>query len=92
MRKVGGISPVYGNLSISGDAISATPGQPGNWTWNVSGSGIVRVVLDFGGGYDPNIGFDVLLFTIECPVTIISPPGTATLVSPSGATTDSTPT
>jgi hypothetical protein len=63
----GGISPQYGNLALSGDAVSAQPGQPGNWTWNVHGAGIVRVVLDFGDGHDPNIAFDSLSFTTECP-------------------------
>jgi hypothetical protein len=61
------VSPVYGDLLVSGDAISATPGQPGNWTWNVSGNGIVRVALDFGAGHDPNIGFDLLSFSLGCP-------------------------
>jgi hypothetical protein len=60
-------SPQYGNLILSGDAIDATPGQPGNWTWNVGGTGIVRIVLEFGAGYDPNIAFDTLTFTNECP-------------------------
>jgi hypothetical protein len=60
-------SPEYGDLLIAGDAITATPGQPGNWTWNVSGTGIVRIVLEFGAGYDPNIAFDTLTFTTECP-------------------------
>jgi hypothetical protein len=64
---VGGISSVYGNLAISGDATAATPGQPGNWIWNVSGAGIVRIVLEFGAGYDPNIGFDLLMFSFGCP-------------------------
>ena len=59
----GGISNVYGDLLVSGDATSSSPGQPGNWTWNVSGNGIVRVVLEFGVGYDPNIAFDSLSFT-----------------------------
>lgn len=63
---VGNISPVYGDLLVTGDAINAAPGQPGNWTWNVSGSGIVRVVLEFGVGYDPNIGFDLLSFSLGC--------------------------
>ncbi len=58
----------YGNLTITGDAISASPGQLGNWTWNVSGSGIVKVVLDFGAGFDPAIGFDTLTYTTECVV------------------------
>ncbi|HLO32334.1 MAG TPA: hypothetical protein VK249_24505 [Anaerolineales bacterium] len=57
------ISSQYGDLLISGDALTASPGQPGNWTWHVSGDGIVRVVLTFGVGYDPNIGFDLLTFS-----------------------------
>jgi hypothetical protein len=60
-------SPEYGNLLEAGDAIDAVPGEPGNWTWNVTGTGIVRVVLEFGAGYDPNIAFDTLTFTTECP-------------------------
>lgn len=75
---VGTISPVYGDLLISGDAISATPGQPGNWTWNVSGTGIVRVVLEFGAGYDPNIGLDLLSFTVDCSGVVVTPPPTVT--------------
>jgi len=58
-------SNLYGNLQTTGDA-STSPGQPGNWTWNVSGSGIVRIVLGFGVGYDPNVGFDLISFTTEC--------------------------
>jgi hypothetical protein len=63
----GDISPQYGNLILTGDAIDAVAGQPGNWTWNVSGTGIVRIVLEFGVGHDPNIAFDTLSFSIECP-------------------------
>ena len=63
---VGDSSSQYGPLSISGDAISSTPGQPGNWTWNVKGTGIVRIVLEEGAGYDPYVGFDLLSFTIDC--------------------------
>ena len=59
-------SSLYGDLYFNGDAVTAPPGQPGNWIWNVSGSGIVRVVLEFGAGYDPNIAFDQLSFTTEC--------------------------
>jgi uncharacterized repeat protein (TIGR01451 family) len=55
-------SDLYGDLRLTGDAITASPGQPGNWTWNVSGSGIVEVDLVFGRGFDPNIGFDTLSF------------------------------
>ena len=55
-------STVYGNLLVSGDAVTASPGQPGNWTWRVTGEGIVKVVLAFGAGYDPNVGFELLAF------------------------------
>jgi hypothetical protein len=64
---VGTSSPEYGNLLETGDAIDAAPCEPGNWTWNVSGTGIVRIVLEFGVGHDPNIAFDTLTFTTECP-------------------------
>jgi len=63
------ISPEYGDLAITGDALLASPGDIGNWTWVVTGSGIVKVVLEFGTGYDPNIAFDVLTFTPECSTT-----------------------
>ena len=59
-------SNLYGDLRFNGDAASAPLGQPGNWIWNVSGNGIVRVVLEFGAGYDPNIAFDLLSYTTEC--------------------------
>jgi hypothetical protein len=44
----------------TGDACSAVAGEPGNWTWNVSGAGIAKVTLEFGVGFDPKIGFDNL--------------------------------
>jgi hypothetical protein len=59
-------SSLFGNLQITGDA-SAAPGQLGNWTWNIFGSGIAKVVLEFGAGYDPNVAFDSLSFTTACP-------------------------
>jgi hypothetical protein len=59
-------SPQYGNLIVTGDALRAVPGEPGNWTWRVSGAGIVKIVLEFGAGFDPNIGFDTLSYTTEC--------------------------
>jgi hypothetical protein len=74
----GNISPVYGDLAVSGDAISASPGQPGDWTWNVSGTGIVSVNLEFGAGHDPNIGFDLLSFTVDCTGAIVTPQPTFT--------------
>jgi hypothetical protein len=64
---IGYISNLYGDLLLTGNSASALPGQPGNWIWYASGSGITRVVLEFGVGYDPNIGFDTLRFTVGCP-------------------------
>jgi hypothetical protein len=60
-------SNLYGDLRITGDAMTASSGQPGNWTWRVTGHAIVKVKLDFGVGYDPNIALDVLSFIPECP-------------------------
>jgi hypothetical protein len=68
-------STPYGNLQLSGDAVTAATQEPGNWIWEVSGTGIVKVVLDFGvldttnTGYDPNIAFDLLSFMTECNAT-----------------------
>jgi len=64
-------SPQYGNLAVTGDALRSAPGDPGNWTWKVTGSGIVKVVLEFGVGYDPLIALDVLSFTAECSTTAL---------------------
>jgi hypothetical protein len=50
---------------LPGDAISAQLGEPGNWVWNISGVGIAKVVLSFPEGYDPNIAFDLLFFTLN---------------------------
>ena len=55
-------SDKYGNLQVTGDGITSLPGQPGNWTWHILGQGIVKVTLDFGAGFDPNVGFDALNF------------------------------
>ena len=62
-------SPQYGNLQITGDALGANPQEPGNWSWHVTGTGIVEIVLEFGVGYDPNVGFDDLSYSAEilCP-------------------------
>lgn len=62
-KRTNDYSPLYGDLIITGDAVTASPGQPGNWTWIVSGNDIVKVKLRFGKGYDPNIGFDTLEYT-----------------------------
>jgi hypothetical protein len=58
----------YGQLTdLAGDAGYSQTGDPGNWTWSVSGLGITRVELTFynrPGGQDPNVGFDSLSYTI----------------------------
>ena len=59
-------SSAFGDVSVTGDAVVASPGELGNWTWNLSGTGIVRVVLEFGEGYDPALGLDLLSYTIDC--------------------------
>ncbi len=54
------ITQEFGNLSISGDICTAKPGEPGNYTFNVSSSeNISYVVLKFKDreSMDPNIGF-----------------------------------
>jgi hypothetical protein len=56
-------SDQYGNLQITGDALSAMPGQPGSWAWDITGTGIVKVRLDFGIGFDPNLSLDHVVFT-----------------------------
>jgi len=33
----------------------------------------VRVVLEFGVGYDPNVALDLLFFTTECPPSSPTP-------------------
>jgi hypothetical protein len=49
----------------SGDAANALFGQPGFWPWTASGIGIKEIVLEFGAGHDPKIGFDTLNFVTE---------------------------
>ena len=63
----------FGDVSITGDAVTASPGDLGNWTWNLSGTGIVKVVLEFGAGYDPALGLDLLSYTLDCDVSTTSP-------------------
>ena len=56
----GTVSPEYGSMLIAGDATTALPGQPGNYSWRVTGNGITKVILSFPAGYDPNIAFEKL--------------------------------
>jgi hypothetical protein len=58
-------SPQWGNLQLAGDALLAQDGQPGRWTWTITGDQIARVVLHFGEGHDPNIGLDSLSYACQ---------------------------
>jgi hypothetical protein len=57
-----------GNLQLTGDAVTASSGEPGRFAFAVSGSDIARVELvhtnngsrPSGASSDPNIGFDYL--------------------------------
>jgi len=62
---VSGTTKTNASMRQAGDACEAADGEPGDYTWSVSGSGIRRVELTFGDGYDPNVGFDTLCFTEE---------------------------
>ena len=69
-----------GDLWLSGDAITGNPGDPGNYTFFVSGSGITRLELQFSsnlgpGATDPNFALSVLCFSTE-DVPIDPPSGT----------------
>jgi len=68
----------FGSLGVAGDACLATPGQPGNYTFHVQGSGIVRVTLSPRDrqSTDPHMALSKLGFTIEArPVQIDVKPG-----------------
>jgi len=64
-------SPEYGDLYLTGDAITATYtaslGLPGDWTWNVNGKNMIKIILEFGDGFDPKAGFDNLSFCLQSP-------------------------
>ena len=66
----GGGAP--GDLQIAGDACSAAPGDPGNYTFVVAGAGIASASLEFShngdASYqvsDPAIAFADICFTLE---------------------------
>ncbi|HZM84996.1 MAG TPA: hypothetical protein VFF31_00440 [Blastocatellia bacterium] len=71
-------------LGVNGDACTAPPGEPGNFTFNVSGSHITRLELRSSNNgpspnepSDPLIGFNVLCFVLESTeVQIDIKPGT----------------
>jgi hypothetical protein len=71
-----------GDLFFTGDACDASAGQPGIFTFMVSGTGIVRVELQYSNNSgtptirsDPNIGFDNVVFTLVIEVDIDIKPG-----------------
>lgn len=57
--------PAKGNLQRTGDACTARPGDPGNYTFHVSGPGITNVELLIKTGPDPEIAFDNIKFRLE---------------------------
>ncbi len=68
-----------GDLWLTGDATTAQPGEPGNYTFTVTGGGITRVELQFtsdlgDGATDPLFALSVLCFATE--ETPPAPPNT----------------
>ena len=69
-----------GNLYLTGDAMTASFGEPGNYLFSVSGQDITEVKLLYShngmrvGPSDPNIAFDSL------NITFVPIPGSATLL------------
>lgn len=49
----------------TGDACTASEGQPGNYVFEVDGPGIVKVEIEPVASIDPNIGFNDICFTIN---------------------------
>jgi Ca2+-binding RTX toxin-like protein len=72
-----------GDLSFTGDACSAAPGQPGNRTFVISGSGIAKVKVEYThngnqswANSDPNFALSDVCFTIENePSSVPDPSG-----------------
>lgn len=58
-------APDVGDLQITGDACTAQPGDPGNFTFEVQGAGITHVALVIHEGPDPQIAFDNIRFHLE---------------------------
>ncbi len=88
------ISGSAGNLQLTGDAITAVSGEPGNYTFEVAGNNIVRLELQFsnnvqdGAVSDPNLGLAVLCFE---PDDAPPPTGTPTGTPPPTDTPTGTP-
>ncbi len=64
-----------GDLRITGDACTAEPGEPGNFTFRVAGHGIATVAISYAGGpagrpTDPIIAFKDLQFVLEPTVQV----------------------
>ncbi|MDF1556032.1 MAG: hypothetical protein P1P84_23355 [Deferrisomatales bacterium] len=57
--------PDVGDLQTTGDACTAQPGQPGNFTFQLQGPGITHIALAIHVGPDPQIAFDNLRFRLE---------------------------
>ncbi|HAS46573.1 MAG TPA: hypothetical protein DCS93_39185 [Microscillaceae bacterium] len=65
----------HGNLKLTGDACSAQPGEPGNYTFNIVGDGITKVKVlyyndgtnQYGGNRpsDPNIAIGNICFKMD---------------------------
>jgi len=74
-----------GDLWITGDATTAAPGQPGNYTFTVAGNGIARLEMHYahnGDGSqdtpsDPYFGMAVLCFQAEQSQPELDPPTAA---------------
>src|SRR5690606_35909898 len=84
-------------LQLTGDAISALPGQPGNFTFDVTATGVTRVVLKFNNNVaanrpsDPNFGLAVLCFQPEGTPPTPSPTPTATHTPTASPTPSASP-
>lgn len=59
-------SPEFGDSRLSGDAVLAAPGQPGNFTFKVAGPGITRVELrpKDRASMDPHMALAELSFEV----------------------------
>jgi hypothetical protein len=57
--------PPPADLAVSGDACTAQTGDPGNFTFSISGAGIAKVEIVSKGGVDPNVAFDKVAFDLD---------------------------